>query len=378
MVREWKKKTRKTLKVGSFLVLNSILPGVDVTTDVATANQLFEKGHPVFGAWSICCVFAPFFCKMVFNLNRAWRGESKRKMALQTFFHVPLVTPFINLQLSINHALTDTEDSRNAKMIEDAMTFACHGSFHESFLESGFQLLIQILIILTTGSTTSVLQLVSMAFSLLSLTLAGSKGFYSQRPQEESDPEPGFYMILVVFFPMLSMVINSVLSWTIIVAILNEGVILCYILIFFSIFSVLKLSKTCSKSNASFGTKKESENLSMKSGEANYIETRKHVPIISIDHQKSIIAKLRSFNYKQSSRRPSVVSTTVHTYQRQHGVSREPTACSRILKAFVRDIGKLSQTITMSTHKFLSYVAEEEGSLQMFDFRSSYTGYLFF
>ena len=59
-------------------------------------------------------------------------------------------------------------------------------------------------------------QAISMCSSLLTLTLAASRGFFVQRPKKFADPEPSLQMIFWVFLPMLVLVVSAVVNWSVV------------------------------------------------------------------------------------------------------------------------------------------------------------------
>ena len=66
---------------------------------------------------------------------------------------------------------------------------------------------LQVHIVQSTGRITYV-QLLSMLFSLFTLSINASRAFYIQRGKEEADPAPSPHMILKVFPFMLIQVIQ--------------------------------------------------------------------------------------------------------------------------------------------------------------------------
>ena len=64
----------------------------------------------------------------------------------------------------------------------------------------------QVHIVQSTGRITYV-QLLSMFFSLFTLSINASRAFYIQRGKEEADPAPSLHMILKVFPFMLIQVL---------------------------------------------------------------------------------------------------------------------------------------------------------------------------
>ena len=91
-------------------------------------------------------------------------------------------------------AMLDPTKKKNTKKIEAVLKDASLNSLYEAILEAGPQLLIQMHIVLCTGEI-STIQAISMCSSLLTLTLAASRGFFVQRPKKFADPEPRPKMI---------------------------------------------------------------------------------------------------------------------------------------------------------------------------------------
>ena len=374
------------------MAMNAALPAVDVITDTLTGIQFLEKGHKMFAASTFCCIFAPFISKLLINTTKACKEGNKMNLFKETVLHLPFVTPFINMMLSINHAITDTENPKNSQRIEAAMSFASNGAFHESFLESGNQTLIQILAILVTG-TVSTLQIISLSISLLSLTLAACKGFYSQRDPEEADPDPGLYMVLVTFFPMLIMVANSIISWAIILAVLREGIYVCAFVVFIAIFLALRIAKSCS-SNKATNHKDEMEleearNLeeSNENEDGSTFISELFINIPSSDNQKKIIEELGIFSYTsrttesqedevQDDKRAEDISAEIvagsvpQVPSRQNDASNDEADTARKIK-----MSKIATAFSEFTNNLvMPTTAEGEVTTHMFTFRSSLTG----
>ena len=87
--------------------------------------------------------------------------------------------------------------------------------------ESGPQLLTQLHIILCTGRFTTT-QIVSMAVSYFSLSLAACRAFYILRDKMHADPEPSIPMLLHVMPYTMVVLAFNILSWTFIFGVLKH------------------------------------------------------------------------------------------------------------------------------------------------------------
>jgi len=98
-------------------------------------------------------------------------------------------------------------------------------------------------IVQSTGRITYV-QLFSMTFSLLTLTVNACRAFYIQRGRAEADPAPNPHMIWKVFPYMLTQVITNVVCWSVI-ALLKEYVFLTVAVSVLAVFGALTVYQRC-------------------------------------------------------------------------------------------------------------------------------------
>ena len=112
---------------------------------------------------------------------------------------------------------------------------------YESFLESGPQAVLQMKIILSTGSV-SVFQIFSIVISIVTLALASSRAFFIQRDEDSSDPDPDLVkMVVLGTFPwMLLNVAHSLTMWTFIAGLLGRFVLPCCIVYLLVAFALQK------------------------------------------------------------------------------------------------------------------------------------------
>ena len=126
-------------------------------------------------------------------------------------------------------------EAKNAKEVERIQHAAGSACMYESFLESGPQCVVQLPIILSTGSI-SYSQMISLPVSVLSLSWSSSRAYFIFRNKDNSDPDPK--MVATRIFPwMLVVVIHSLTVWTCIVELLGEYVFVCILTYFCAAFA---------------------------------------------------------------------------------------------------------------------------------------------
>ena len=209
------KKVKATRAAVTHITLNAAVPSIDMATDLVNAIDLINHGHIYWGMTSLLIIFVPFAMKLGMLMPDFVRGNRRLRQVVSLVFVIPFVNPFKQLLLGIRLAFLDPRKKKNSKHIEDIKRDSSQSSFYESILEAGPQLLLQCHIILSTGQI-STLQAVSMTSSVLTLTLAASRGFYTQRTMEFSDPEPSLQAVFWVFLAMLILVVTAISSWTVI------------------------------------------------------------------------------------------------------------------------------------------------------------------
>ena len=203
------KRTKATKTVLAHFTLNAALPTIDMTTDFLTAIHLIGQGHVYWGISSILFMFLPFAMKVGMLVSESILGKAGVRHFASVLLSIPFVNPLKQTLMAIRLAMLDPTKKKNAKEIEAVVKDASLNSLYEAILEAGPQLLIQMHIVLSTGEISSI-QAISMASSLLTLTLAASRGFFVQRPKKFADPEPSPQMILLVFLPMLTLIVSAV------------------------------------------------------------------------------------------------------------------------------------------------------------------------
>ena len=86
------------IQISKFAFFNSVLPSLDIGTDINAFLVYLDNNHPKWAALTISWVFAPFVIhvgKFLYVL------ATKRKAEwFELFIHVPFVQPVRNLYLS--------------------------------------------------------------------------------------------------------------------------------------------------------------------------------------------------------------------------------------------------------------------------------------
>ena len=196
-----------------YIVLNCVLPAIDVLSDVFTFVVLLDSGNPLW-AWStLTCVFLPFGLKTIMFFNDLVRGRASIQNLAGLVLHFPLVSPLIFGTLGLRLLMIDETKAENAATIEKIQKIAGLGSLYESYLESGPQVLVQLHIVTCTGRVGTT-QLVSMCSSIVMLSLTSARAFYIQRDVVHSEPSPSPHMLLQVIPWKFCQVVSSVFQWS--------------------------------------------------------------------------------------------------------------------------------------------------------------------
>ena len=243
-------------KISLFFFFNSILPFFDVFSDSYTSFDLFSSDHVLWSGVTFALMWNPFLVHLLAFLFKLCKSKcypdsneefDARKELKQLIFFFPFLTPLKNIfyawkLYSLRFGMHDFE-SKNAKEVETILHKAGSAGMYESFLESGPQCVVQLKIILSTGSI-STAQKISLPISIFSLTWASSRAYFIQRDEDNSDPAPELKMAMRIFPWMLIVVIHSITVWTCIAALLGEYVIPCicvsFLLTGFLIFANLQ------------------------------------------------------------------------------------------------------------------------------------------
>ena len=196
-----------------YIVLNCVLPAIDVLSDVFTFVVLLDSGNTLW-AWStLTCVFLPFGLKTIMFFNDLVRGRASIQNLAGLVLHFPLVSPLIFGTLGLRLLMIDATKAENAATIERIQKIAGLGSLYESYLESGPQVLVQLHIVTCTGRVGTT-QLVSMCSSIVMLSLTSARSFYIQRDVVHSEPSPSPHMLLQVIPWKFFQVVSSVFQWS--------------------------------------------------------------------------------------------------------------------------------------------------------------------
>ena len=152
------------IKLGLFVVFNSILPFTDVTTDGVTFFELLENGHANWAAATFYFMWNPFILHLltfVYNFIQAcrkdddnsdfdWQAELKNVL-----LHLPFVVPIKNLHNAYRLYKIGFGkkhfDEKNSRKVERIQHEAGMQGMHESFMEAGPQAIVQLIIVDSTG-----------------------------------------------------------------------------------------------------------------------------------------------------------------------------------------------------------------------------------
>ena len=219
------KRTKATQTMLTHFTLNAALPTIDMATDLITAVKFINKGHLFWGLSIILCMFLPFSMKFGMLISESIKGNARRRHIASLFLGIPFVNPLKQTMMAARLALLDPAKKQDKRQIEAVVKDASLNSLYEAVLEAGPQLLIQMHIVLSTGEISPV-QALSMMSSLITLSLAASRGFFVQRGKKYADPEPSPQMIFWVFLPMLVLVVSALISWSTIGGLVKEYTVL--------------------------------------------------------------------------------------------------------------------------------------------------------
>ena len=200
------------------------------------------------------CMFFPFAMKFVMLISESIKETARRRHFASLVLGIPFDNPLKQTLMAVRLALLDPAKKHDKKQIEAVVKDASLNSLYEAMLEAWPQLLIQILVVLSTGEITPV-QAFSMLSSLLTQSLTASRGFFVQCRKSYADPEPS-PMIFWVFFPMLVLVVSSVISWSTIGLIKEFTALVILIATWLSLWWAEKRGKAVAKI-------KEAENLEL-------------------------------------------------------------------------------------------------------------------
>ena len=114
-------KLKKVVSKGQallYIVLNGILPAIDVISDVFTFVELLESANPRWAATTLLCIFLPFAAKTGMFFKDLFQGKASLENLAGLFLHFPLVSPLIFATLGLYLVLLDETKAENSATIE--------------------------------------------------------------------------------------------------------------------------------------------------------------------------------------------------------------------------------------------------------------------
>ena len=88
----------KMINISKFAFFNSVLPSIDIGTDINAFLVYLDYNHPKWAALTLSWVFAPF----VIHVGKFFYVLAKKRKAgwFELFIHIPFVQPVRNLYLA--------------------------------------------------------------------------------------------------------------------------------------------------------------------------------------------------------------------------------------------------------------------------------------
>ena len=120
-----------------YIILNGILPAIDVISDVFTFVELLDSNNPNWAFTTLACIFLPFTAKTFMFLKDVVQGKASLENLAGLFLHFPLVSPLIFATLGLHLVILDSSKAENSATIETIQKVAALGSLYESFFEAG-------------------------------------------------------------------------------------------------------------------------------------------------------------------------------------------------------------------------------------------------
>ena len=205
-----------------FLFFNVGLNGTDVITDFLTFLTFNADGsHPHYAAISLFWMLVPFTMQLGKYIGAKWtwyrnKQDSYNNDITKVLVQVPFILPLRNLYLAYKlhklgyggAGLSATATAASEAILQEV----AQAGLYESYFEAGPQAVTQAVIIFCTGNV-STTQIVSIAISIVTLSLGGSRGFYTQRPKAQADPKPALRNIATVLPLMMVVLLTNLTMW---------------------------------------------------------------------------------------------------------------------------------------------------------------------
>ena len=113
------KKVWTGMKKSTYIVLNGILPFLDVYSDYLTYEALLASGDERFALANIVVMFLPFAFKFVlFSFDLVTKRRPSMEHFTGLILHLPFVSPIVHVLLGIRLLFFDHTDAAQSARIE--------------------------------------------------------------------------------------------------------------------------------------------------------------------------------------------------------------------------------------------------------------------
>ena len=113
------KKVWTGMKKSTYIVLNGILPFLDVYSDYLTYEALLCSGDELFAMANLIVMFLPFCFKFaLFSFDLVTKGRPSVEHLFGLVTHLPFVAPIVHVLLGIRLLFFDHTDAAQSARIE--------------------------------------------------------------------------------------------------------------------------------------------------------------------------------------------------------------------------------------------------------------------
>ena len=107
------------MKKSTYIVLNGILPFLDVMSDYLTYEALLSSGDELFAMANLIVMFLPFCFKFaLFSFDLVTKGRPSVEHLVGLVTHLPFVAPIVHVLLGIRLLFFDHTDAAQSAGIE--------------------------------------------------------------------------------------------------------------------------------------------------------------------------------------------------------------------------------------------------------------------
>ena len=239
-------------------------------TDILTFFEFIDDGNNKWAKANLGFIFLPsvlrFFTSMFQEISRKpkqddveiastnIRATEKEKSICMRVLTIPLemikALPGLQTLFAIKRFFTLRDQlvhTSDPAKLEETFKESAQLKVYEAFAEAGPTQVLNMYIFLLTGNI-SELQILSMVFSTLSLSMSGTANFFLFRNKQEEDAKPSFPFVVLTFIPMLLNTIASALLWSILASFSSGLIYLSIGLVFAVTFVSLKIHDCFMKS----------------------------------------------------------------------------------------------------------------------------------